>query len=151
MIFSSLNIYRTKYLYHASPIQNIPAITPKIAYAYPHLGEVVFASSVESFAACFGVPWDDKYVEIGVTHSENSDDPKDDKVKQVTLIIKDPSKIDLDNTPCSMYYIKGKFKYLEYVSGLEQISKKECSIINETKFRSLREMLQYYHVNITIL
>lgn len=141
------NILTNRKLFHASRIQGLKIIVPKETLAYADLGKLVFASRIAAFAACFGTPWSDQYANVEVMHTKDDDSPTEMSFKQVTFNVMDKNKVDLD-LPCSMYQIEGKFKYLEYYAGLEQVSPLSCKVINEIRFKTFRQLLEYYHVDI---
>ena len=147
MFYSGQNVIFNRTLFHASPVSRLSVIEPRTTNSYKDLGKVVFGSSVPQFSACFGSSWSQEYVQIGVMHKDNTDYPNEKRIDKIVFKILDDSKVNL-KSPCSMYEIKGVFRYLEYLGGLEMISFQKCQVVKEFKFSTFEEMLNYYNVQI---
>ena len=120
-------------LYHGSPIQNLKYIEARKESSCKYIKDNdkhIFASPNKSFAACFGVKWNDDIARQGSWDKWNH-----------TVMGIDFNKIDIDNSPCSIYELEpNTFKHLH---GQEWVSDStKVKVIKEIKYKSFREMLE---------
>ena len=125
-------------IYHASPIGGLKMIKAKTAYSYPELGEVVFGSPKESFAAIFGIGLRDDKLNITTINSNNLDS----MVIQLTL--KD-HHIDISK-PFSIYEIENRgFKKLPHKDNYkEMVYSGDCKVINEYRYNDWYVQMKTY-------
>lgn len=130
--------------FHASNIQNLRMIEPKVTGSYKDMGHLVFGSQSKAFATCFGGAWNDSDADIGVVHSTDNDTPTIDDIKHIVFNY-DPDVVDV-NKPASLYQVSGKFTYLDYEGNLEIISDSKCRVVKEEKYNTWKEMMEAHGV-----
>lgn len=134
VIVKRFDISKAK-IYHASPIQGLKVIEPRISESFKHFGPMVFGSPSKSFAALFGIGLRDDNMNISTYGSEDLD-----KMKVVVTLLHD----NLDITkPMSIYEIENNnFRALPNKSNYKEIiSKDDCKVIKEYKIPNWYEYI----------
>ena len=130
-------------IYHGSPVQNIKEVKAfHNDRIYSELGPVIFTSSYPSFAACYGIRWDD-------TKMKQNMDWDNDTLTSVSIALTDPDIIKDWDKPCSLYELEnhGNFKQLPN-HPCEIISPNPAKVIKETKFNSFWDMAKKFGIKI---
>lgn len=126
-------------LYHGSSTQGLKYIDPKSESFDAEIGrkDLVFASDDPRFCACFAVKWHDDIARQGTW----------DHWKTVTFGVS--NKVDLDK-PCSLYELENDGTFIQ-TRTKEFVANHKIKVKNETKFKTGRDMLMYYGVEIISL
>ena len=126
-------------LYHGSTVQGLKYIDPNHDTFNFEVGNVdrVYTSDDPAFSACFAVRWNDDIAKQGSWDDWNT----------VTFGISD--KVDL-NKPCSMYEVENDGTFTQ-IKMKEFICDHRVKVIKETRFKTGRDMLNHYRVEVISL
>lgn len=137
--FSARPVSKTLKLYYGSTKQGLMYIDPRQESFNDVVGkrDLVYVSDDPRFAACFAVKWHDDVARQGSWDNWNT----------VTFGISD--KVNL-NRPCSMYELENDGTFIQ-VKTKEFIADHPIKVKKETKYRTGREMLREFGVEVITL
>jgi ribosomal protein S18 acetylase RimI-like enzyme len=128
------SIHKSIQLYHGSPIQGLKYIEPRECISRIGKNTLVFASDDPRFAACYGAEWRDDTARQGTWDDWNT----------VVMGISDEVKM---NNPCSIYILDNDGSFIQ-VSNKECVSDHKIKVKKEIKFKTFRDMLNYYEIKV---
>jgi len=147
-LIESISGYNNKkFLYHASPIQNLKFLKKEynISSIETNSKKKWIYAGPKKMIAAFSFPWDDS---MGITYTDNG---KDLENRIYTINI--PRKfVNLISKPCSIYTIdKKSFTLAKGGLGDEYRSSRESiKVLSEEKFKSAKNCMEQNNIIINI-